>query len=216
MDRGYSTFCSTELTDQKFNLKSIMTVSGQKVYKRILDSLMSSVHRRIQGERYEYGQVYTAEEMRQVTPEESMRWLNIQTFVVADAGRDIAIKPKVRANTLAFWKKAVSFYMPDRLHGWRSGSNDGNPTKCAEVNDSIKYIKKLEARKQGADSQTRRQMTENEFKRLHEIFKSYGGSHSSSIWKFGMPALINFQFHMIGRRHDTRISFVCTTILNML
>lgn len=115
----------------------------------------------------------------------------------------MAIKPMVRANTLAFWKKAVSFYMPNRLHGWRSGSNDGNPTKCAEVNDFIKYIKKLEARKQGAESQTRRPMQEKEFKRLHEVFKSYGGSHSSSIWKFGMPALINFQFHMIARIDDT-------------
>jgi hypothetical protein len=120
----------------------------------------------------------------------------------------MAIKPtKVRTNTLAFWKKAVSFYsMPDCLHDWHSGLNVGNPTKCAEVNDFIKYIKhikQLEARKQGADSQTRRLMTEKEFKRLHEIFKSYGGSHSLSIWKFGMPALINFQFHIIGRIDDT-------------
>jgi hypothetical protein len=93
--------------------------------------------------------------------------------------------------------------MPDCLHGWRSGSNDGNPTKCAEVNNFIKDIKKLEAWKQGADSQMQRPMTEKEFKRLHEIFKSYGGSHSLSIWKFGMPALVNFQFHMIGRIDDT-------------
>ena len=42
--------------------------------------------------------------------------------------------------------------MPNQLHGWRSGSNDGNPTKSAEVNDSVKRVKKLEARKQGADS----------------------------------------------------------------
>jgi hypothetical protein len=83
--------------------------------------------------------------------------------------------------------------MLDCLHGWISGSrNDGNPAKCAEVNDFIKYIKKLEARKQGADSQTRHPMTEKEFKMLHEIFKSYGGSNSLPIWKFGMPALINF------------------------
>ena len=95
-----------------------MTVSGQKVYKRILDRLMSSVHRRIQGEQYEYGQVYTAEELRQqVTQEELMRWLNIRTFGVADAGRDMAIKPKVRANTLAFWKKS-SFFFYAGLPAW--------------------------------------------------------------------------------------------------
>jgi hypothetical protein len=177
----------------------------QKVYKRILDGLMSSVHRLEPGEeQYELGRVYTAEELRQVTPTELMRWLNIRTFGVPDpAVRDLTIRPLVRANTLAFWKKAISFFMPDRLHGWRTGTNDGNPTKCAEVNDFIKYIKKLEARKQGADSQTRRPMQEKEFRRLHEVFKSFGGSHSSMIWKFGMPALINFQFHMIARIDDT-------------
>jgi hypothetical protein len=48
-----------EHTEQKISLKSSMTVSSQKVYKRILDSLMSSVHRRIQGvQSYKYGQVY--------------------------------------------------------------------------------------------------------------------------------------------------------------
>jgi hypothetical protein len=114
------------------------------------------------------------------------------------------IKSLVRANTVAFWKKAISFYMPDRLHGWRTGSNDGNPTKCAEVNDFVKNLKKLEARKQGADSKTRRPMvTEAEFRRLHHIFKTYGGSHSAGIWRYGMPALINYQFHMIARIDDT-------------
>jgi hypothetical protein len=84
--------------------------------------------------------------------------------------------------------------MPDRLHGWRSGSNDGNPTKCAEVNDFIKYIKKLEARKQGAESQTRRPMQEKEFKRVHEVFKSYGGSHIRQFGSLGCRRLSIFSF----------------------
>ena len=46
-------------------------------------------------------------------------------------------------------------------------------------------------------------MEEREFLRLHEVFKTFGGSHSSGIWKLGMPALINFQFHMIARIDDT-------------
>jgi hypothetical protein len=117
----------------------------------------------------------------------------------------VFIKPLVRANTVAFWMKAIFFYMPNRLHGWQTGSNDGNPTKCAEVNDVVKYLKQLEARKQGADSKTRRpMMTEAEFRRLdHIVFKTYGGSHSSGIWRYGMPALMNYQFHMIARIDNT-------------
>jgi hypothetical protein len=166
---------------------------------------MSSVHRWEAGQEYKYEREYTDAELREVTPTELMRWLNVRTFgVVHGRGTDVAsIRPLVRANTLAFWKKALSFYMPDRLHGWRSGRNDGNPTKSAEVNDFIKNVKRLETRKQGAKSQTRRPMKESEFRRLHQIFKSFGRENSSIIWKYGMPALCNFQFHMIARIDDT-------------
>ena len=54
---------------------------------------MSSVHRLEPGEeQYELGRVYTAEELRQVTPTELMRWLNIRTFGLPDpAVRDLTI-----------------------------------------------------------------------------------------------------------------------------
>ena len=177
---------------------------GPREYKRVLDSLMSSVHRLAPEQEYSYEREYTDEEKRQITPEELVRWLSMRTFGTTNPSEpNVTIRPLVRANTLAFWKKAISFHMPDRLHGWRTGSNDGNPTKSAEVNDFVKRVKKLEARKQGAESQTRRPMLETEFRRLHEVFKSYGEEHNSSIWRYGMPALINFQFHLIARIDDT-------------
>jgi hypothetical protein len=180
-----------------------MAMRGQKIYKQILDSLMSSVDHLKPGNEYECDRVYTDAEKRRVTPRELILWLNIRTFGDPDPAPDLVIKPLVRANTVAFWKKAISFHMPNRLDGWQTGSNDGNPTKCAEVNDFVKYLKKLKARKQGAASQTRRPMVEGKFRRLHEVFKSYGGPHSSAVWKYGMPALIKFQFHMIARIDDT-------------
>ncbi len=64
---------------------------GQKVYKQIVDSLMSSVHRLVPGEQYDYGRVYTEKEKRQVTPGGLMRWLNIRTFGVPDPGPQMAI-----------------------------------------------------------------------------------------------------------------------------
>ncbi len=177
-----------------------MAMRGQKVYKQILDSLMSSVDHLEPGNEYECDRVYTDAEKRRV---ELIRWLNIRTFGDPDPAPDLVIKPLVRANNVAFWKKAISFHMPDRLHGWQTGSNDGNCTKGAEVNDFVKYLKKLEARKESAASQTRRPMVEGKFRRLHEVFNAYGGPHSSAVWKYGMPALINFQFHMMTRIDDT-------------
>jgi hypothetical protein len=92
------------------------TTRGPKVYKRILDSLMSSVHRLVEEGQEEFGykREYTDAEMRQVTPTELVRWLNMRTFGVTDPGPNTTIRPLVRANTLAFWKKAISFHiMPD-------------------------------------------------------------------------------------------------------
>ena len=64
---------------------------GQKVYKRILDSLMSSVHRLRPGEQYEYNRVKTEAEKRQVTPEELLGWLNLRTFGVPNPALDTMI-----------------------------------------------------------------------------------------------------------------------------
>jgi hypothetical protein len=102
---------------------------------------MSSVHRLVEEGQQEFGyeREHTDAEMRQVTPTELVRWLNMRTFGVTDPGPNTNIWPLVCASTLAFWKKAISFHMPDCLHGWQSGSkNDGNPTKSAEMNDFIK------------------------------------------------------------------------------
>jgi hypothetical protein len=59
-------------------------------------------------------------------------------------------------------------------------------------------------------------MQESEFRRSHEIFKTAGGrmlSRKALIWKYGMPALMNFQFHLIARIDDTTqviLEHICT------
>jgi hypothetical protein len=140
--------------------------------------------------------------------------MNLKSFGVPKrATNSDTVRPMVRANTLAFWKKAISFSMPNRLHGWRSGTIDGCPTKSAEVNNFIKTIKRMETRRQGAVSQTRRPMQE---RCLHAIFKTVGGaslSGRSLVWKYGMPALMDFQFHLIARIDDTTqviLDQICT------
>ena len=123
---------------------------GPREYKRVLDSLMSSVHCLAPEQEYPYELEYTDKEKRQITPEELVRWLSMRTFGTTNPSEpNVTIRPLVRANTLAFWKKAISVHMPDCLHGWRTESNDGNPTKSAEVNDFVRQVKKLEAKNKG-------------------------------------------------------------------
>ena len=51
-------------------------------------------------------------------------------------------------------------------------------------------------RKQGVLSQTQRAITEVEFRSLHTVFRDVS---RSMLWRYGMSALITFQFHLIGR-----------------
>ena len=83
---------------------------------------------------------------------------------------------------------------------WSRTREEGNPTRSIEINDMIKLVKKKEVRKQGAASKTRQPMKEAEFQLLIEVLKE---NNNSYIWKFGIPALVNFQFHKIARIDDT-------------
>ena len=43
-------------------------------------------------------------------------------------------------------------------------------------------------------------MTETEFRLLHAVLRD---PKHNAIWRYGMSAMVNFQFHVIGRIDDT-------------
>ena len=97
--------------------------------------------------------------------------------------------------------------MTNRLMTWNEISNVGNPTKCSELNDLIKYIKKKEVCKQGIGSKARRALTHEEFKDTLGTLKDHArtaeGASTNPVWNFGVPASLCFQFHLIARIDDT-------------
>jgi len=115
------------------------------------------------------------------------------------------IRPQLRSNTIEYYKKAISHYMPNRLMAWNELSNVGNPTRSHQLNDLIKYVKKKEARKMGAAPKARRSITSTEYRAVIKILKS--SDDGDIIKKHGIPALMNFQFHMISRIDDTTQAF---------
>jgi hypothetical protein len=70
-----------------------------------------------------------------------------------------------------------------------------------EILDLVKYVKKKEVRRQGVPSQARWPLTLGEFRSVYQVLKTEGGS---PLAKFGIPAQMAFQFHLI-----TRINCVC-------
>ena len=165
-------------------------------YKATLDTFMSFVH----GQEYRREKEYTVEERNALTPNDVVCWMNLKTFGIEDPPVD-ANPVHARSSSLEFWKKAISFFMPNRLIPWNSTSREGNPTKSIEVSDLIKRVKEEEVRKQGVAPQSCRLMTEREFRLLHSILQKYRVSNNI-IWRFGVPALVNYQFHLIARIDD--------------
>ncbi len=94
-----------------------------------------------------------------------------------------------RSNTLAFWKKALSFFMPDRLVLWVSGHNEGNPMRSVEV------------QKQGALLKAKHPLTEAEFWKIQKILQNH--NKNNVIWRFGLYSLTNLMFHMVAGIDDT-------------
>ena len=166
-----------------------------KLYKSTLDNLMSY----IRGREFARDYVYTDEELCTLTPTNILQWMNVKTFGTPNPPVD-ANPISARSSSLQYWKKAISFFHPNRLMEWSSGRNEGNPTRSIEINNLIKRVKKKEVRKQGVASQTRRPMTEQEFRLLQTILRD---PKNSAMWRYGMSAMVNFQFHVIGRIDDT-------------
>ena len=113
-----------------------------------------------------------------------------------------------RGSTLAFDKKVILVFMPNR-DKWSVTRAEGNPMQSVEVNGLIKHIKKKEAQKQGAESKTQCPLNGAEFEALHGILNWFEhlslendkeGSNGETWKRYGITGLVNFQFHLILAR----------------
>jgi hypothetical protein len=163
------------------------------VYQSVLVRLMSF----LDGVEYNVNQNFTQEQLGGLTPNKLMLWFNDATYGMSEPPTGHDVNPLVRSQTLKYWKKALSSFMPNRLMPWNEITGVGNPTRSKALNDLIKSVKKKEVRGQGAPSQARRSIKDAEFRRVVELLKDE--EEDSIIKKYGIPAMMAFQFHMIAR-----------------
>ena len=81
-------------------------------YRVHIDSLMSSIH----GQQYTKAQAYRKSELNAVTPNDVLRWMNNKVFGMPDPPLD-ANPVSARSSSLQFYKKSISYFMPNRLAG---------------------------------------------------------------------------------------------------
>ena len=162
-------------------------------YRKSLIAFWNYTHNiRLQAEH-----ILTEEELLTVTPTQLYAFFAYKAYGIPNPNEHD--NPTFgRSSSIEFHKKAISFFMPNRLAHWDARTSTGNPTKSVEVNNLIKAVKKKEVRKQGIPSQARRPMQLSEFK---EIIKRCR-NNSSPFIKYTASAYFIFQFHLIGRLDD--------------
>ena len=132
----------------------------------------------------------------QIMPQHILWWLNIKTFGIPDPLLD-ANPIFAWANSIMYWKKVISFFMPHHLEAWSTAHQEGNLMKSKELNDLISWVKKKEVHKQGVPPKDWQPLTEGKYRQMQTILCELAES-GNIIW-YGIPAMNNFQVHMISQ-----------------
>lgn len=138
----------------------------------------------------------------EIRPEQIVGYMCKCVYGTADPTDDD--KPEFgRSSTLQYIKKALSSFMPNKHMAWNETSAQGNPTKSPLIHELLRRVKKEEVRGQGAPSQARRPLTDTEFRRTVALLRNNATNDARvNMVKYGIPALMTFNFSMIGRIDD--------------
>ena len=146
---------------------------------------------------YSIHTVFSSEELSSIKLQEIVAWMKLTAFGHSDAGDD-DVPTCGRLNTLAFHKKALSYFMPNKHLGWNMVSLMGNPTRSPEINDLIKWVRRHEVHGEGVSLQARHALTLPEFRSL------VGMAPNSDTFNLQVhiACILKFQVHLIARVDD--------------
>jgi hypothetical protein len=154
---------------------------------------------------YTNATTFSVEHLSNMTAKDYMRHVNFRVYGVAEPPPGHTLAPMQRTSTVEYQKKAISFYMPNRLMQWNELSLVGNPTRCTEIGDFIRVLRTKETRGQGRPSCARASVDATEFESMHTIMREEG---KDSRAKYGFRAFLNVQNHFIARVDDTAKMFL--------
>ena len=156
----------------------------------------------LDGHQYSTDQEFTNERLNALTPLDIYRWLASIAYGTDDPGpQDDPVH--ARWTSLQYYKKSISFFIPNRHQPWNSITNTGNPTKSKEVNSLLKAVKRKEVRGLGTNSKADRALTLEEYEQALRIMNGYEDERKRYMY----PAITKFQHHMIGRIDDSCHTF---------
>jgi hypothetical protein len=92
---------------------------------------------------------FTNRQLLEITPTQIECWMKLKVFGTPNPGCDA--EPTLgRSSSLEFYKKALSYYMPDKIHNWSVRDQKGNPTRSEQINALIKKVKNWKYERKGS------------------------------------------------------------------
>lgn len=150
------------------------------------------------GVEYPKDHQFSPEQLNSLTYVDIMRYLYVRTFGTATPHPD-ANPTGARGNSIAYIKKAISSFIPNKHMQWCEQNKTGNPMRFRVVNELLHWIKHKETRKQGQPSKARRATKRIDYSNTVTVARREA---TNTVQKFGLPALMAFQFSTIGRVDD--------------
>ena len=151
----------------------------------------------IDGCTYNIGQTFTKNSLLQLEPIDVYSYLCYRIFGIETPSPED--NPKYwRGSTLDYHKKAISYFMINKMHVWNEENVSGNPTRSSMVNGLVEFVAKKQAQQLGKQSNVVRDLTITEFAQIITILRGM----SNPIRKYSMSAYLIFQYNMIGRIDD--------------
>ena len=102
---------------------------------------------------------------------------------------------KLRSSTLEMKKKALSWYMPDRVASWSTRTLSGNPTKSGLVNDFVKFLKKMEVRRVALPSQAKKALNMQQFRAAIRVLEINKEKFQFFYW---YSTMMKFKYSLIA------------------
>ena len=110
--------------------------------------MMAAIH----GREFTPQHKWTKRELKAVTPDKIIKYLNKKIYGKVDVKHDVEPPIYHRQNSVLFWKKAWSYFMLDQNTPWSEVAKHGNPTKSPQVNKLCRAMNKMEAARRGKPS----------------------------------------------------------------
>lgn len=165
-------------------------------YHDVLRPLMSYVH---DGAVYNESHQFTQDELLAVTPTILLQYLKIKIYGNVNANPDVDPPINHRANSVLYIKKAVSYFMVNKTMPWNEVTLQGNPTRCNELHQLIRSMRRMETAHRGVPSQARRALEPTEYHNYIEVACGLSNPEHAAF----ISAYSCFQYNMIARLDDT-------------